>query len=127
MAVVDPIADMLTRIRNAQMALHTDVMMPKSKMKISLADILKNQGYIQDFQEQDRDLKIRLKYVHGKPAVSGLRRLSRPGCRRYVGVDEIPLVQNGLGINVVSTSQGILDGQQAREKRVGGELLCEIW
>lgn len=127
MAVVDPIADMLTRIRNAQMALHTDVLMPKSKMKISLADILKNQGYIQDFQEQDRDLKIRLKYVQGKPAVSGLRRLSRPGCRRYVGVDEIPLVQNGLGINVVSTSQGILDGQQAREKRVGGELLCEIW
>jgi len=127
MAVIDPIADMLTRIRNAHMALHKRVQIPKSKMKLALAEILQNQGYIQDFQELDREIELTLKYVHGRPAVSGLHRLSRPGCRRYVGVEEIPLVQNGLGINVVSTSKGIMDGQRARESRVGGELLCEIW
>ncbi len=127
MAVVDPIADMLTRIRNAHMALHKNVRIPQSKLKTAMAQILKEQGYIKDFQAEDRFIDIQLKYVHGKPAVSGLRRLSRPGCRQYVGVDEIPLVQNGLGINIVSTSQGIFDGHKAREQRVGGELLCEIW
>lgn len=127
MAVVDPIADMLTRIRNGHMALHQKVRIPKSKLKVALADILKAQGYIHDYDVHERDLEVNLKYVHGKPAVSGLRRLSRPGCRQYVGVDEIPLVQNGLGINIVSTSKGIFDGQQAREMRVGGEILCEIW
>ncbi|MFO7801124.1 MAG: 30S ribosomal protein S8 [Desulfovermiculus sp.] len=127
MAVVDPIADMLTRIRNAQMALHRKVRIPKSKMKIAVAEILTSQGYIQQYQDSEREIELTLKYVQGKPAVSGLRRLSRPGCRRYVGVDEIPLVQNGLGINIVSTSKGILDGQKARDQRVGGEILCEIW
>lgn len=127
MAVVDPIADMLTRIRNAQMALHKKVQIPKSKMKVAVAEILASQGYIKKYQDSEREIELTLKYVQGKPAVSGLRRLSRPGCRRYVGVDEIPLVQNGLGINIVSTSKGILDGQKARDQRVGGELLCEIW
>jgi small subunit ribosomal protein S8 len=127
MAVVDPIADMLTRIRNAHMALHNNVRIPTSKLKAALAEILKSQGYIMDYEIQDRFIDIKLKYVHGKPAVSGLRRLSRPGCRQYVGVDEIPLVQNGLGINIISTSKGIFDGQKAREQRLGGELLCEIW
>jgi small subunit ribosomal protein S8 len=123
MAVVDPIADMLTRIRNAHMALHNNVRIPTSKLKAALAEILKSQGYIMDYEIQDRFIDIKLKYVHGKPAVSGLRRLSRPGCRQYVGVDEIPLVQNGLGINIISTSKGIFDGQKAREQRLGGELL----
>ncbi|WP_027371010.1 30S ribosomal protein S8 [Desulfovermiculus halophilus] len=127
MAVSDPIADMLTRIRNAHMALHKKTRVPKSKLKVSLAEILKNQGYITDFEHDDREIEVTLKYVRGKPAIAGLRRLSSPGCRQYVGVDEIPLVQNGLGINVISTSKGILDGQQARDNRVGGELLCEIW
>ena len=127
MAVVDPIADMLTRIRNAQMALHKKVQIPKSNMKVAVAEILASQGYIKKYQDSEREIELTLKYVQGKPAVSGLRRLSRPGCRRYVGVDEIPLVQNGLGINIVSTSKGILDGQKARDQRVGGELLCEIW
>lgn len=127
MSVVDPIADMLTRIRNAHMALHKNVRIPQSKLKIAMAQILKEQGYIRDFQTSDRFIDIQMKYVRGKPAVSGLRRLSRPGCRQYVGVEEIPLVQNGLGINIISTSQGIFDGQKAREQRVGGELLCEIW
>ena len=127
MAVVDPIADMLTRIRNAHMALHRETSVPKSRLKTALADILKNQGYIVDYSEHERDIRLTLKYVHGRPAVTGLRRLSRPGCRRYVGVDDIPLVQNGLGINIISTSKGILDGEKARELRVGGEILCEIW
>ena len=127
MAVVDPIADMLTRIRNAHMALHKNVRLPKSKRKLAIAEILKEQGYISDVQEYERDIELTLKYVQGRPAVTGLRRLSRPGCRQYVGVDEIPMVQNGLGINIVSTSKGILDGQKARDQRVGGELMCEIW
>ena len=127
MPVVDPIADMLTRIRNAQMALHKDCSVPRSKMKLSIAQILKDEGYIKSFEENERDLLIRLKRVGNRYAISGMKRVSRPGCRRYVGMSDIPQVQSGLGINVLSTSHGILEGAQAKEKHVGGELLCQIW
>ena len=127
MAVVDPIADMLTRIRNAQMALNKDVHIPKSKVKLSIARILVDEGYIETLSENDREFSVRLKYVDGKPAIAGLKRVSKSGCRKYVGVDEIPSVQNGLGINILSTSHGILEGNQAHQERVGGELLCQIW
>lgn len=127
MAAVDPIADMLTRIRNAQMALNKVVHIPKSKVKLSIGRILKEEGYIENLSETDREIVIRLKFLDGKPVIAGLKRISKSGCRKYVGVDEIPLVQNGLGINILSTSGGILEGSQAYQHRVGGELLCQIW
>jgi len=127
MTVVDPIADMLTRIRNAMMALHKEVKIPKSKMKVAISQILLDEGYIKGFETEDRYIKITLKYVRGKSAIEGLKRASRPGWRQYVGVDEIPKVQNGLGINVLSTSQGVVEGNQAKHIRIGGELLCQIW
>lgn len=127
MAVVDPIADMLTRIRNAHGALHKKVLIPYSRLKVSLAEILKNEGYIGDYAVQDRDLKLTLKYVKGRPLVSGLKRISTPGRRVYVGVESIPQVQNGLGICILSTSKGIMEGGEARARNIGGELLCEIW
>ena len=125
--LTDPIADMLTRIRNAHMALHKEVVVPKSKMKLRIAEILKEEGYIEGFEELDKDIKIKLKYVDGKPAIQGLKRVSKPGRRIYVGVKEIPRVQNGLGICIVSTSRGVLEGEEARRLNVGGELICEIW
>jgi small subunit ribosomal protein S8 len=127
MAVNDPIADMLTRIRNAQMALHRELAVPKSKMKTAIAEILQQEGYIQSFEEGDWDVRIRLKYMRGKPVIAGLKRVSKPSCRQYVGVDEIPEVQSGLGINILSTSRGVVEGHKAKELRVGGELLCQIW
>jgi small subunit ribosomal protein S8 len=127
MAVNDPIADMLTRIRNAQMALHRELSVPKSKMKTAIAEILQQEGYIQAFEEGDWEVRIRLKYMRGKPVIAGLQRVSKPSCRQYVGVDEIPEVQSGLGINILSTSKGVVDGNKAKELRVGGELLCQIW
>ncbi len=125
--LTDPIADMLTRIRNAHMALHKEVVVPKSKMKLRIAEILREEGYIEDFEELDRDIKIKLKYVDGKPAIQGLKRVSKPGRRIYVGVKEIPRIQNGLGICIVSTPRGVLEGEEARRLNVGGELICEIW
>ncbi|MFP4071014.1 MAG: 30S ribosomal protein S8 [Desulfovibrionales bacterium] len=127
MAVVDPIADMLARIRNAHGALHSEVSVPKSKSKIALAHILKEEGYIQDFTEQDRDFTIQLKYMDGKPLIAGLKRVSKPGRRVYVGSQDVPMVQNGLGICILSTSRGIMEGTRARGENVGGEILCEIW
>jgi len=127
MSVVDPIADMLTRIRNAHLALHRELLVPKSKMKLAIAEILQAEGYIQGFEEGDREIRIQLKYVKGQSAISGLKRISKPSCRRYVGVDGIPRVQSGLGINILSTSKGVLEGQRAKEMNVGGELLCQIW
>jgi small subunit ribosomal protein S8 len=127
MSVVDPIADMLTRIRNAHLALHKELTIPKSKMKLAIAEILQDEGYIQQFEEQEREIRIRLKYVKGASSIAGLERVSKPSCRKYVGVDEIPRVQNGLGINILSTSKGVLEGQRAKEMNVGGELLCQIW
>jgi len=125
--LTDPIADMLTRIRNAHLALHKEVSVPSSKMKQALAAILKQEGYVDDVKVDDKAITIALKYHKGKPAISGLKRVSKPGRRVYVGSSQIPRVQNGLGICIVSTSTGVLDGDSAREKKVGGELLCEIW
>ena len=125
--MTDPIADMLTRIRNAHLALHKEVRVPRSKMKEAIAAILKREGYVEDMAVADRDITIQLKYHKGKPAISGLSRLSKPGRRVYVGSGQIPRVQNGLGICILSTSRGVLDGQTAQAAKTGGELLCEIW
>ena len=125
--LTDPIADMLTRIRNAHLALHKEVNVPRSKMKESLAAILKQEGYVEDVAVADNIITITLKYLKGKPVISGLKRVSTPGRRVYVGSRHIPKVQNGLGICILSTSKGVMDGVTAHEQKLGGELLCEIW
>jgi small subunit ribosomal protein S8 len=129
--VTDPIADMLTRIRNAQMARHRRVDMPNSKLKVELARILKDNHYIHDFKVLDDGqhpvLRLYLKYYQDKPVIRELRRVSKPGLRQYVGVDDIPRVRNGLGMAVLSTSRGVLTDRQAREAKVGGELLAIVW
>lgn len=125
--MTDPIADMLTRIRNAHMALHKEVNVPRSKMKEAMASILKQEGYVEDVRIEDRTITIELKYVKGRPAINGLRRISKPGRRIYVNANNIPRVQNGLGICILSTSKGVLDGMAAVERNSGGELLCEVW
>ena len=125
--LTDPIADMLTRIRNAHLALHQEVSVPRSKMKENLASILKEEGYINDVAVNEADIVLTLKYVKGKAAIAGLKRISKPGRRVYVGVQDIPRVQNGLGICILSTSRGVLEGNAARDAMAGGELLCEIW
>ena len=125
--VTDPIADMLTRIRNAHLALHKEVSVPRSKMKESLAAILKQEGYVDEVSVDGDVMKIALRYHNGTAGIAGLKRISTPGRRVYVGYEAIPKVQNGLGICIVSTSTGVLEGTAAREKKVGGELLCEIW
>lgn len=127
MSVTDPISDLLTRIRNAHRALHADLALPASKLKAAIAGILKDEGYIADYSVSDATLSISLKYEGGKPIISGLKRMSKPGRRIYVAASDIPKVQNGLGISILSTSKGILGGDTARELGVGGELLCEIW
>lgn len=127
MAVVDPIADMLTRIRNAYGAYHKQVSIPLSKVKASMAAIMKEEGYVTDVTTNEREIVIELKYADGKPLVSGMKKVSKPGRRVYVGVQDIPSVQNGLGICILSTSKGVMDGVSAAEAKVGGELLCEIW
>lgn len=130
----DPIADMLTRIRNAQERYHPEVSLPSSKMKEAIARILKEEGYIEDYQVRadgaKRILTLKLKYKgkRGKERViRGLQRVSKPGRRVYVGADEIPSVLGGLGIAILSTSQGVLTGQEARRRRIGGEVLCYVW
>lgn len=124
---IDPIADMLTRLRNAQMALHKEVSVPESKMKSAIIKILLDEGYVAGVDTSERDMKVTLKYVDGKAALSGLKRISKPGRKVYVSKDRIPMVQNGLGICILSTSQGIMSGHKANKVGVGGELLCEIW
>jgi len=129
--VTDPIADMLTRIRNAIMAHHDSVQVPASKIKLSIAKILKDEGFITDYTvlkgKPQRIIKISLKYIDGRPAIAGLERASKPGLRLYVGGREIPRVYGGLGISILSTSKGIMSGQEAWHKNIGGELLCYIW
>ncbi len=127
MAVVDPIADMLSRIRNAHQAFHNDVKVPTSKIKVAIADILKAEGYIEDYKVEGEEIAIALKYAAGKPVITGLKKVSKPGRRVYVGVHGIPKVQNGIGICILSTSNGVLEGTVAHDKNVGGEVLCEIW
>jgi small subunit ribosomal protein S8 len=125
--VTDPIADMLTRIRNAHLALKKEVSVPRSKMKEAIAAILKQEGYVEDVALAERDITLSLKYLKGKAVIAGLKRISKPGRRVYVAHDAIPRVQNGLGICILSTSRGVMDGASAASGRLGGELLCEIW
>ena len=128
--MTDPISDMLTRIRNAGSALLPTVEMPHSRMKESLANILKKEGYIASVAVDGKTikkLKIELKYQGKKCVIEGLRRVSKPGLRHYVGATEIPRVLGGLGVAVISTPEGVMTGVQARKKNLGGELLCYIW
>ncbi|MDR1241588.1 MAG: 30S ribosomal protein S8 [Deltaproteobacteria bacterium] len=125
--MTDPIADMLTRIRNAHMALHKEVSVPRSKMVKAIAAILRQEGYVNEVTESDKEIRIALKYHKGIPGFGGLKRISKPGRRVYVGALDIPRVQNGLGICILSTSSGVMEGSTARDNKVGGELLCEIW
>ena len=128
--MTDTISDMLTRIRNASRVNLPAVEMPHSKMKESIAHILKKEGYVAEVAvdgKPARKIKLKLKYDGKKSVIEGLRRVSSPGLRRYVGSTEIPRVRNGLGISVVSTSHGVMTGTQARKSNLGGELLCYVW
>jgi small subunit ribosomal protein S8 len=132
MIVNDPIADMLTRIRNAIMVKHDSVLMPASKIKLAIAKILKEEGFITDYEvvrgKPHRLIKIHLRYLdEKKPAISGLKRVSKPGLRVYAGKKEIPRVFGGLGIAILSTSSGLKTGQQAWRQGSGGEILCYVW
>ncbi len=129
--VTDPIADMLTRIRNAIMARHESVLIPASKIKLAIAKVLKEEGFIVDYTvlkgKPQRVIKIILKYIDGRPAIVGLERVSKPGLRMYVQRGEIPRVYGGLGIAILSTSKGVMTGQAAWRRNLGGELLCYVW
>jgi small subunit ribosomal protein S8 len=128
--MTDPISDMLTRIRNAQHALLPSVEVPHSKLKEAIANILKQEGYVTDVAVEGKTIKtikLRLKYQGKKSVIEGLRRVSRPGLRRFVGAAEIPRVRGGLGVAVLSTPEGLMTGNRARKKNLGGELLCFVW
>ena len=133
MSMTDPIADMLTRIRNACGSKHRRVDMPSSKMKIEIARLLKESNFIQDYQTLETEegrplLRIRLKYAAGgQPVIRQLERISTPGLRKYVGVQEIPRVRNGLGVAILSTTQGLMTDRESRQKKTGGELLARVW
>ena len=130
MSMSDPIADMLTRIRNAQSTNKVSVSMPSSKLKRAIAAVLKDEGYIDDFAVQDADgkpqLNIGLKYYAGRPVIEKIERVSRPGLRIYRGNQEIPVVMNGLGVTIVSTSKGVMTDRKARDAGIGGEVLCVV-
>jgi small subunit ribosomal protein S8 len=130
MSMTDPIADMLIRIRNAQLVGHTDVAMPASKLKASIAQVLKDEGYIEDFALRDdgakKELRIGLKYYAGRPVIERLERVSKPGLRVYRGRNDIPRVMNGLGVAILSTSRGVMTDRKARADGVGGEVLCIV-
>lgn len=130
-ALTDPIADFLARLRNASAAKKAEFRVPYSKMKSEIARILKSEGYITDFQldssEGHPELVVKTKFVNKSPAFAGIKRISRPGLRRYVGSQDIPRVLGGMGISILSTSRGILTGHEARKQKVGGELLAYIW
>lgn len=137
MNVTDPIADMLTRIRNALMVGHSTVSMPSSKLKVSIAKILKEEGFISTYEVVDgktaeqKVLRLRLKYIgerrERKSVISGLERISRPGRRVYTGKKEIPWVLSGMGVAIISTPKGVMTGQRARQLGVGGEVICKVW
>jgi len=130
MSMSDPIADMLTRIRNAQLAEKLSVAMPSSRVKASIAQVLKDEGYIEDFKVSDEAgktvLEIALKYYAGEPVIEKIERVSRPGLRIYKGRDDIPKIMNGLGIAIVSTSKGVMTDRKARATGIGGEVLCIV-
>jgi small subunit ribosomal protein S8 len=134
MTMTDPLADMLTRIRNANVAMHDTVRMPSSKLKEALAGVLTKEGYIESFEvstdgnRPGRVLEIRMKYAPDRSrTISGIRRVSKPGLRVYTAADKLPRVLGGLGVAVLSTSQGLLTDREARKRRVGGEVLCFVW
>ncbi len=134
MTMTDPIADMLTRIRNANTAFHDEAIMPSSKLKEAVARILEREGYIAGYEIGDRPgkpgnlLTVKLKYTTDrKRVISGIKRVSKPGLRDYRGCTEMPRVLGGLGIAIISTNQGLLTDREARERRVGGEVLCTVW
>jgi small subunit ribosomal protein S8 len=130
--LTDPIADMLTRIRNALAARHPKVDVPASRLKAEIARILKEEGYIQNFKVAEegvrKTIKVYLKYQpSGRPVISRLERVSRPGSRVYVGRDDVPRVLGGLGVNILTTPRGVMTGRDARQAGVGGEILCQVW
>jgi small subunit ribosomal protein S8 len=132
MSLTDPVADLLTRIRNAVSARQQKLDVPASKLKTEIARILKEEGYIANYKPAEEDgkkiLRVYLKYgANNEAAIRDLSRVSRPGCRVYVGRDEIKRVQGGLGISIMTTPRGVMTGRQARRERVGGEILCEVW
>jgi small subunit ribosomal protein S8 len=128
--MTDPIADLLTRIRNGQAASKAEVSMPSSRLKCAIATVLKNEGYITDFSTADEDgksvLTIALKYYEGRPVIETIQRSSRPGLRLYKGKDDLPSIQNGLGVAIISTSRGVMSDRQARAAGEGGEVLCVV-
>jgi small subunit ribosomal protein S8 len=134
MTMTDPIADMLTRIRNANTAMHDDVSMPSSKQKVALAEVLLKEGYIEGFTVTPAPsgigniLHVKMKYTPERArTISGLRRISKPGLRQYVKADTVPRVLGGLGVAVLSTSHGLMSDREARRRKVGGEILCFVW
>ncbi|MBP6194881.1 MAG: 30S ribosomal protein S8 [Methyloversatilis sp.] len=130
MSMSDPIADMLTRIRNAQMAQKNSVVMPSSKIKVAIAGVLQSEGYIDGFSVRadgsKADLELSLKYYSGRPVIERIERVSRPGLRVYRGSDDLPRVMNGLGVAIVSTPRGVMTDRKARAEKVGGEVLCIV-
>lgn len=130
MSMTDPIADMLTRVRNGQRAGRAEVSMPAAKIKSSIAQVLKDEGYIDDYQTADEDgkptLTIKLRYHQGEPVIAELKRVSRPGLRIYRGKDDLPQVMGGLGVAIISTSRGVMSDRQARAEGQGGEVLCRV-
>ena len=131
MHLTDPIADMLTRIRNANTAKHNSVLIPFSKIKESIANILKNEGYISEFEVKEegarKDILVTLKTVDGEAVIKGLKRISQPGRRLYSSVEDLPKVLGGLGIAIVTTPKGVLTDKECRKQSVGGEVLCYVW
>ncbi len=132
MAFVDPISDMLSRIRNAQMRLLNNVEIPSSKFRVQILDVLKKEGYISDYKLLSKDknkpsLSVDLKYSNGSPVIKEIKRISKPGRRIYARASSIPKVQNGLGVAIVSTSKGIMSDNEARNQNVGGEIICRVF
>jgi len=131
MTVTDPIADALTRIRNASTVHHSNVLIPASKLKVELVKLLKNEGFVQEYEVKEENgfkvIDVELKYVHNKSVITGLKRVSTPGLRTYSKAKNLPRVFDGLGIAVVSTSKGLLTDKAARKENIGGEILCYVW
>jgi small subunit ribosomal protein S8 len=132
MSMSDPIADMLTRIRNAQAVGHVNVVVPASQVKVAVAQVLKDQGYVTAFTLEDgegpaKSMNVELKYYQNKPVITGLRRISKPSCRIYVKAAEVPRVRGGMGVAVISTPEGVIAGKEAKRRNVGGEVLCYVW
>lgn len=131
MSMQDPIGDMLTRIRNAQMAEHAEVLIPASTQKLAIANVLKDEGFVEDAVVVDNDgkkvLKIALKYYQDKPVIEMIKRISRPGLRVYAAQDELPKVNGGLGISIISTNKGVMTDRAARKAGIGGEVICHVF